>query len=165
MPLRCEILDDLAHLLVVVDNVGADALRDFDRDCGVPVEAGIAIGILESTPDVGNVGKRDDTLSGHLDWKVENVFAILEEAGDLHGEAALARVDVARRDQAVVQRDDIDELALRDVVGLELRGVDDDLQQFFPMPDELRLQHSWNALDLVFQASRGVVERSFGYVA
>ncbi len=157
-PVGREFVDDGAHLRVVVDDVGADALGDFDGDGGMAVETRIAVRVLEGPANVGDVRKRHDTVAGNLDRQGQNVFARFEKTGYLDREAALTRIDVARRDEAVVHLHDIDEFGLRDAVGFEFRRIDHDFEQFLAVADKLGLQHGGNRLDFVLQPAGRLVE-------
>ena len=87
------------------NDVRARAFRDFQRQCGLPVDARKRIRVLERTADRGHIAKGHHSIAAHLDGHRHDVFQILDEAGDLEYNPARAGFNGASSNQAVVALD------------------------------------------------------------
>src|SRR3546814_5240151 len=78
----------------------------------------------------------------------------LEQAGHLHREASLAGVEGAGGDHQVGLGDHLQNIAGAEVVALQRKRIDDDLEQLVAVADDVGLEHAGDALDAVLQVAR-----------
>ena len=105
-----------AYLFYGLDQVGIAALGDFNRYRGNAVHTRIAFPILEGAPHRRDIRHRNDGAIHGLHRNVEQVLCILNHRWHFHAETAIAGVDRAGRNQAVVAKHGIAEFRHGDVV-------------------------------------------------
>ncbi len=164
-PVLGGMFDNFTDCRVVLDDVGADTLDDLKSNCPVAVDACVGVGILEGAPDLGDICKGHDTFTALFQRKCVDILCGLDETRHLHVEAALAAVDKARRNKLVVELQRVQELLLGDRVGFQFLGVDQDFQQLFAVPGQIRRSDGVDSLDLVLETPGVLVERALRYVA
>ena len=106
-----------------------------------------------------------DRIALHLDGQAEDILQLLEQAGDLDGEPAIAGVQRAGRDEPVRAADDLGDLAAVQAVALDQQRVDDDFDDLLAVAGDVDLQHGRDALDLVAQVAGKADQRALRHLA
>ena len=164
-PVAAFLLHQRAHVGDGVDDVGADPLGNFEHDGGLAVHPRETGGVLEGAPRDADVSEGEHSIAARLDRHFEYVFRLLEEPGHLHREAPLPGVQCARGHELVVACDGAQQRARSLVEALQAPRVDEHFEHVFPVPGNVRLQHSGKPLQLVAQAPGEADQHPLGDVA
>ena len=140
-------------------------MHDLDGQGRLAVQSRVALRVLVRPADFGDVLEVDDAFVDCLDRHVEHVVGTLEDAGHLDREAAFVGLQRTRRDEAIVERNEIDDLRLVEAVTLHGQRVDDDLHQLLTHADQVYLEDPGEALDLFLEVLRDRDQRPFRHVA
>ena len=149
------------HLRHRVDDIGFGALGDIDGNGIATVVAGEAGAVLESPPHGRHVRQGDDLVAGAADRQLQYVAGLLHHPRNLDREPAVAGIDAARGDQAIVALQGGNQFFAGYPVGIEGVRVDGDLQQFLALALQVRAQYRGDGLDIVAQMQGGLVDAAF----
>lgn len=76
-----------------VDDIGPDALGDFDAYGRLAVEERVTGAVGEGAAHFRDVGDRDDAVAAGPQRDRHEIAAVLEHAGGLYDEAAILEID------------------------------------------------------------------------
>ncbi len=143
---------DLVH---DVDGVRTRLLLEDDAHAALAVDALVHGGLLERIADLGHVGEHDGAAAEVRNHNLAQLVGELELAVGLDVEGVVADVDAAAGDVDILGGDDLAELLDREPVGVELRGVDVDLDLTLGSTDD---RHGAHAVDTVQNVDQLVVQ-------
>jgi hypothetical protein len=124
-------------------------LGDLERHCGLTVDPGEPVCILEGAVCHGDILERDHLVAVGLDGQVQYVLHVLEQPRHLDREASVPGVHGARRDELVVAGNELEQRLRGLVEAFEAHRIDDHLHEILAIPRDVDLENAGEALQLV----------------
>ena len=150
------------HLFHGFDDVGTGPLGDFQHQRRLTVDPGEPSRVFEGSLKHSHVAKGHYGVAAYLDRHGHNILHGFNNARNLHGHATGTGIQASGSNQLIVASDQRRQLIKVDAIAFKHLGIDNDLQEVFPVTTNVHFQHFRNAFDGILQTPGNSDQLAFG---